>query len=30
MATAQKQLDGFLQKYSPEIAKLGRAAISHL
>jgi hypothetical protein len=30
MATAQQQLDVFLQKYSPEIAKLGRGAISHL
>lgn len=30
MATAQQQLDGFLKKYSPEIAKLGRAAITHL
>lgn len=30
MATAQQQLDGFLQKYSPEMEKLGRAAIVHL
>lgn len=30
MATAQQQLDGFLQKYSPEMEKLGRAAIMHL
>lgn len=30
MPTAQQQLDGFLQKYSPEIEKLGRAAIVHL
>lgn len=30
MATAQQQLDGFLQKYSPEMAKLGHAAITHL
>lgn len=30
MPTAQQQLDGFLKKYSPEIEKLGRAAISHL
>ena len=30
MATAQQQLDSFLQKYSPEMEKLGRAAISHL
>lgn len=30
MATAQQQLDGFLKKYSPEMEKLGRAAISHL
>ena len=30
MATAQQQLDGFLKKYSPEMEKLGRAAIAHL
>lgn len=30
MATAQQQLDGFLQKYSPEMEKLGRAAITHM
>lgn len=30
MGTAQQQLDGFLKKYSPEMEKLGRAAISHL
>jgi hypothetical protein len=30
MATAQQQLDAFLQKYSPEIAKLGRQAITHM
>ena len=30
MATAQQQLDGFLQKYSPELAKLGRDAIAHM
>ena len=30
MATAQQQLDGFLKKYSPEMEKLGRAAIVHL
>lgn len=30
MVTAQQQLDGFLKKYSPQIEKLGRAAISHL
>lgn len=30
MATAQQQLDGFLKKYSPEMEKLGRAAITHL
>ena len=30
MATAQQQLDGFLQKYSPEMEKLGRSAIAHL
>ena len=30
MVSAQQQLDGFLQKYSPEMEKLGRAAIAHL
>lgn len=30
MATAQQQLDGFLQKYSPELSKLGRDAIAHM
>jgi hypothetical protein len=30
MATAQQQLDGFLKKYSPEMEKLGCAAIAHL
>lgn len=30
MAAAQQQLDGFLQKSSPEMEKLGRAAITHL
>jgi hypothetical protein len=30
MATAQQQLDGFLQKYSPDVEKLGRAAITHM
>ena len=30
MATAQQQLDGFLQKYSPEMEKLGRDAIAHM
>jgi hypothetical protein len=30
MATAQQQLDGFLQKYSPEMQKLGRAAFAHM
>jgi hypothetical protein len=30
MATAQQQLDGFLQKYSPDVEKLGRAAIAHM
>lgn len=30
MSTAQQQLDGFLQKYSPDMEKLGRAAIVHL
>ncbi len=30
MATAQQQLEGFLKKYSPEMEKLGRAAIAHL
>ncbi len=30
MTTAQQQLDAFLQKYSPDLAKLGREAITHL
>lgn len=30
MATAQQHLDEFLQKYSPEMEKLGRSAITHL
>jgi hypothetical protein len=30
MATAQQQLDGFLKKYSPEMQKLGRAAMVQL
>ncbi len=30
MPTAQQQLDGFLKKYSPEMEKLGRAAIALL
>lgn len=30
MATAQQQLDSFLQKYSPEMEKLGRAAFVHM
>ncbi len=30
MTTAQQHLDKFLQKYSPEMEKLGRSAISHL
>jgi len=30
MPTAQQQLDGLLKKYSPEMEKLGRAAIAHL
>ncbi len=30
MATAQQQLEGFLQKYSPEMEKLGRASLAHL
>lgn len=30
MATAQQQLDSFLQKYSPEMEKLGRASLAHL
>lgn len=30
MATAQQQLDGFLQKYTPEIEKLGRGAITYM
>jgi hypothetical protein len=28
--TAKTQLDGFIAKYSPEVAKLGRAAIAHM
>ena len=30
MTTAQQHLDNFLQKYSPEMEKLGRSAIIHL
>lgn len=30
MATAQQQLDGFLKKYTPDMEKLGRAAIAHM
>jgi hypothetical protein len=30
MATAQAQLDGFIAKYSPDVAKLGRAAIARM
>ena len=30
MATAKAQLDGFIAKYSPEVAKLGRAAIARM
>jgi hypothetical protein len=30
MATAQQQLDGFLKKYTPGIATLGRDAITHM
>ena len=30
MATAQQQLDGFLQKYTPEMEKLGRASLAHM
>ena len=30
MATAQQHLDEFLQKFSPEMEKLGRSAIAHL
>jgi hypothetical protein len=30
VATAQAQLDGFIAKYSPEVAKLGRAAIARM
>jgi hypothetical protein len=30
MATAKAQLDGFVAKYSPEVAKLGRAAIARM
>ena len=28
--TAKTQLDGFIAKYSPEVAKLGRAAVAHM
>jgi hypothetical protein len=30
MATAKAQLDGFIAKYSPDVAKLGRAAIARM
>jgi hypothetical protein len=30
MATPQAQLDGFIANYSPEVAKLGRAAIARM
>jgi hypothetical protein len=30
MATAQDQLDGFIAKYAPDIAKLGSAAIARM
>jgi hypothetical protein len=30
MATAQAQLDGFIAKFSPDVAKLGRAAIARM
>ena len=30
MVPAQQQLDGFLQKYSPEMEKLGRTLIAHM
>ena len=30
MATAQAQLAGFIAKYSPDVAKLGRAAIARM
>jgi hypothetical protein len=30
VATAQQQLDGFVKKYSPEIEKLGRAALAQM
>ena len=30
MVPAQQQLDGFLQKYSPEMEKLGRGLIAHM
>jgi hypothetical protein len=30
MATAQAQLDGFIAKYAPDVAKLGRAAIGRM
>ncbi|HEY7640768.1 MAG TPA: hypothetical protein VH814_13670 [Steroidobacteraceae bacterium] len=30
MATAQAQLDGFIAEYSPDVAKLGRAAIARM
>jgi hypothetical protein len=30
MATAKAQLDGFIAKYSPQVAKLGRVAIARM
>ena len=30
MATAKAQLDAFISKYSPDVAKLGRAAIGRM
>jgi hypothetical protein len=30
MPTAQAQLDGFIARYSPDVAKLGRAAIARM
>jgi hypothetical protein len=30
MATAKAQLDGFIAKYSPDVAKLGQAAIARM
>jgi hypothetical protein len=30
VATPQAQLDGFIAKYSPDVATLGRTAIAHM